>query len=290
MKHNVLLPLCVIFLLIFIYSALHSPEKKQVAASAASVTAATATPDNASGSPSSTAKRKLTDDEIRQQNDAVLVSSSQPGKSSEASTTPSKPLQNRVVKHQPEGFMDSDKGDIVSVKKAVKAIRWSLNSDPKSAAEEDYQSILKYCATNESHNLRENLVLEVETNDYIVGNETANSDYLAGVDEAVAAGLKQKMEEQSAVAGPAPETHSMGGVSLFVHDAIKEVLSDPDSYKFVSVNGPWIVTHNGQVCWLEKVHFRARNGFNGMVTSTASVWVKATKEREDVLDLKMSSE
>jgi len=79
-------------------------------------------------------------------------------------------------------------------------------------------------------------------------------------------------------------------VSLNVHAAIKATLRDPDSYKFISVSGPWMDKHNGQSCWLEKVHFRARNGFNGYVVDTASVYVTRTRIHEEVLDVQLSSQ
>ena len=93
--------------------------------------------------------------------------------------------------------------------------------------------------------------------------------------------------------GVAPETGGLWGISLYVHDAIKSVLRDPDSYKFESVDGPWSTIHNGTRCWLEKVHFRARNGFGGYSADTANVWVVvrgSTGGREYVLDVTLSSQ
>jgi hypothetical protein len=72
------------------------------------------------------------------------------------------------------------------------------------------------------------------------------------------------------VPGPKPETDGAWGVSLDVHDAIKGVLNDPDSYKYISVSGPWWTTYQSQPCYLEKVHFRAKNSFGGYVVETAS--------------------
>ena len=181
----------------------------------------------------------------------------------------SPPLKSRVVKHQPEGFIDSSKTEIV----AVKAIHWSFNSDPRATAREDFQSIVGYCSANESHHLLEDLTVEAEYNDYIVGNETANDAYRDGFSNAQASRFKQNLEERAAATGPTPATTSAFGVSGSVHNAIKAVLNDPDSYKYIGVSGPWTATHSGVNCWLEKVQFRARNAFNALVTETASVWV-----------------
>jgi hypothetical protein len=93
-------------------------------------------------------------------------------------------------------------------------------------------------------------------------------------------------------AGPPPEVDGLWGVHLSVHEAIKSVLSDPESYKYISVSGPWHATHDGKDCWIEKVHFRAKNGFGGYVVDTASVWVVVGQKggSETVLDVKLSSQ
>jgi hypothetical protein len=90
--------------------------------------------------------------------------------------------------------------------------------------------------------------------------------------------------------GAPPEIGGVWGVSLEVHDAIKAVLRDPDSYKFEGVSGPWVTTYQGKRCWLEKVQFRARNGFGGYDTDTASVWVVVighTGSREQILGVQL---
>lgn len=107
------------------------------------------------------------------------------------------------------------------------------NSHPRGAAKEDFQSIVNYCTKNESRHLLEDLTAEAEYNDYIVGNEAANSANRDGFTEAQAAGSKQALEEQATAAGPPPAATAWG-VSPFVHDAIKELLNDPNSYKYIS--------------------------------------------------------
>jgi len=78
----------------------------------------------------------------------------------------------------------------------------------------------------------------------------------------------------STIAGPMPEVGGLWGVSLFVHDAIKEQLNDPESYKYTSTYVPQPSTYDGQDCWLEIVNFRAKNGFGGYIGGIARVWVK----------------
>jgi hypothetical protein len=87
---------------------------------------------------------------------------------------------------------------------------------------------------------------------------------------------KQGAAEQAthvAKAGSSPDVGGLWGVSLWVHDAIKAKLSDPDSYKFIEVMGPWPTSFNGQDCRLEKVHFRAKNPKTVLV-ATQKVWPK----------------
>jgi hypothetical protein len=75
------------------------------------------------------------------------------------------------------------------------------------------------------------------------------------------------------LAGPMPNTDTPWGVSLAVHDAIKEKLNDPDSYKYIGVYKLRSNTYDGKSCWLERVKFRAKNAFGGYVVSIASVWI-----------------
>jgi hypothetical protein len=46
-------------------------------------------------------------------------------------------------------------------------------------------------------------------------------------------------------AGNPPDTDTLWGVSLYVHDAIKSVLNDPDSYRYIGVSGPLQTVYNG---------------------------------------------
>lgn len=62
-------------------------------------------------------------------------------------------LKSRVVKHNPEAMGKMDAGELAVVKKALKAISWSRNSDPKAAADEDYAVIVKYSAKGGPHDL-----------------------------------------------------------------------------------------------------------------------------------------
>jgi hypothetical protein len=92
------------------------------------------------------------------------------------------------------------------------------------------------------------------------------------------------------LAGPRPDAGGLWGVSLAVHEAIKEKLNDPDSYKFVAVYEPKISDYEGKPCWIEVVDFRAKNGFGGYIKSKAVVFlVVGAGGQETVLDVIMES-
>jgi hypothetical protein len=92
-----------------------------------------------------------------------------------------KPLKGRIVKHQPnqfrKGALSNEK--LTAIKKALRTIKWSRNSDPKAAAVEDYEAIVKECATSSVHDLLADLIIEAASNDYQPGNEAGNSIYVA---------------------------------------------------------------------------------------------------------------
>jgi hypothetical protein len=268
-------PLFGIFVLLFSIS-FFEPKSQSVAISPPSTAA-----------PDPTATATLTDSGIRQQSNSATASSS---KAAPAKSTPpqSPPLKSRSVKYQFDETAKYERGELVALKTALKTIHWSRNSDPRSAAEEDYQSILDYSSTSQYHSFLEHLETEAEYNDYITGNEHANDDYLEAFHKAEAAEAKVKIGEELEAAGPPPQITSLFGVSDIVHDAIKALLKDPGSYKYLDVAGPWIATRGGKKCWLEKVHFSARNGFNGVVTGTASVWVNRPDNHDNVLDIQVS--
>jgi hypothetical protein len=75
------------------------------------------------------------------------------------------------------------------------------------------------------------------------------------------------------LAGPRPDVGVIWGVSLTVHDWIKKELNDPDSYKFVETYEPQLSEFGGKPCWLELLKFRSKNGFGGIVTGTAGVFL-----------------
>lgn len=79
-----------------------------------------------------------------------------------------------------------------------------------------------------------------------------------------------KQEEK--IYGPAPKA-GRWGVSLEIHDAVKSVLSDPDSYKYIKAGGPWGDEYEGQKCWLVKVLFRSKNRFGGYEQGLADAYV-----------------
>jgi hypothetical protein len=203
-------------------------------------------------------------------------------------------LKIRIIKHSPKSKMDAD--ELASVKKALKAINWSRNPDPKEAADVDYSAIVKILCKGRTTQSFPDLIWEAESNDYQPNNEKANDEYQAQLSDDFESGIRAKTEQEdakfTAIAGPSPLTDGTFGVSLFVHDAIKAILNDPDSYKYISVSGPWRDSHDGKSCWLEKVHFRARNGLGGYVVDTASVWIahNSNSGEETVLDVKLLSQ
>ena len=179
-------------------------------------------------------------------------------------------LKSRVVTHSPEDMGDVPKSELDQVLKAIKVIKWSRNADPVAAANEDYKSIVKYCA---DHNvdLTADLVTEAASGNY--GNADANARYEMTMDKALLSGAKTRNEASKYVPGPTPETGGIWGVSLEVHNAIKAKLRDPESYKYESCSDPVWTTFGQQPCWKIKVRFRARNGFGGYSEGSASVWV-----------------
>lgn len=75
-------------------------------------------------------------------------------------------------------------------------------------------------------------------------------------------------------AGERPEKSAWDGIvgGGRTKDAIKSVVSDPDSVKLESSTDPWIGHGPGGACWVFKVVFRCRNGFGGYIRSVAWVY------------------
>ena len=95
--------------------------------------------------------------------------------------TPSpKPLKGRVIKHRPDQYPKGalSKEELSAIKKAIRTIQWSRNSDPTAAADEDYAAIVKECENSSVHYLLEDLITEVASNDYQPDNEVANTTYI----------------------------------------------------------------------------------------------------------------
>jgi hypothetical protein len=110
-----------------------------------------------------------------------------------AEPTPTlKPLKRRVVKHQPDQFRQGaiSKEELSAIKKAIKTIPWSRNSDPKAAADEDYAAIVKECEKSSVDRLLTDLVTEAVSNDYQPNNEAANSAYFTELNSEVENGVK----------------------------------------------------------------------------------------------------
>jgi hypothetical protein len=126
----------------------------------------------------------------------------EPTPTSTPETTPTptlKPLKSRVVKHHPDQFRRGalSKEELAALKKALKAIPWSRNSDPKAAADEDYASIVKECEKSSVNYLLEDLITEAESNDYQPNNEAANSIYSNELTSDFETGVKNKEKPQN---------------------------------------------------------------------------------------------
>jgi hypothetical protein len=115
----------------------------------------------------------------------------------EPTPTP-KPLKSRVVKHQPDQFRKGalSKEELSAIKKAIKSIQWSRNSDPKAAADEDYAAIVKVCENSSVHYLLADLITEAASNDYQPDNEAANSSYITELNSNFDSKVKDEREAQ----------------------------------------------------------------------------------------------
>jgi hypothetical protein len=99
--------------------------------------------------------------------------------STPVSTVTLEPLKIRIVQHQPDQFRKGaiSAEEFAAIKQAIKKIPWSLNSNPKAAAHEDYAAIVKASKESSVHDLLTDLVTEAISNDYQPNNEAANSAY-----------------------------------------------------------------------------------------------------------------
>lgn len=109
-----------------------------------------------------------------------------------------KPLESRVVEHQPDQFREGaiSKEELSAIKKAIKTIPWSRNSDPKAAADEDYAAMVKECEKSSVHGLLTDLITEAVSNDYQPNNEAANGAYFAEINSNFENGVGTDRENQ----------------------------------------------------------------------------------------------
>ena len=116
------------------------------------------------------------------------------------STPTPRPLKSRVVKHQPDQFRKGaiSKEELSAIKKAITAIPWSRNSDPKAAADEDYAAILKECEKSRVHDLLTDLITEAVSNDYQPHNVAANGAYFTELNSDFENGVKIDRKNEKA--------------------------------------------------------------------------------------------
>jgi hypothetical protein len=205
--------------------------------------------------------------------------------------------------------------NLAIIMSAVKTIKWSSNQDAKTAADEDYSAIESYTQnhkeTPEGHvngelvqalgnqireddpeydNWRSSLkddLNELGEESYPEGDfQDAYSDEIDSLNKSKG---EARTAAKEAAAGPSP-SDSLWGVSLFVHDAIKKQLNDPDSYKYESHTLPETAVYEGQACWMETVFFRAKNGFGGYVKGSAKVYTREDGGETKVLGVKLEDE
>jgi hypothetical protein len=205
--------------------------------------------------------------------------------------------------------------NLAIIMSAVKTIKWSSNQDAKTAADEDFSAIESYTQnhkeTPEGHvngELVQALGNQIREDDPDYDNwrsslkddlnELGDESYPEGdfqdtysdeIDSLNKSKGEARTAAKEAAAGPSP-SDSLWGVSLFVHDAIKEQLSDPDSYKYESHTRPETAVYEGQACWAEVVFFRAKNGFGGYVKGSAKVYTREDGDETKVLGVKLQGE
>ena len=87
-------------------------------------------------------------------------------------------------------------------------------------------------------------------------------------------------------AGERPERSASDGITGggITKEAMRSVVSDPDSVKLESSTSPWIGHVRGGACWVFKVAFRYRNGFGGYVRSVATIYWRNEKVIDCIID------
>jgi hypothetical protein len=110
------------------------------------------------------------------------------------------PLKNREIKHQPDRFRNGaiSREELSAIKKAIKTIQWSRDSNPKTAADKDYAAIVKECKNSNLRYQVTDLITEAASNDYRPGNEAANTAYIAELIANFENGVESKREKQEA--------------------------------------------------------------------------------------------
>jgi hypothetical protein len=110
------------------------------------------------------------------------------------------PIKRREIKHQPDRFRNGaiSKEELSAIKKAIKTVQWSRDSNPKAAADEDYAAIVKECKNSSVRYLVTDLITEAASNDYRPGNKAANTTYIAELISDFENGVETKRENREA--------------------------------------------------------------------------------------------
>jgi hypothetical protein len=90
-----------------------------------------------------------------------------------------------------------------------------------------------------------------------------------------AAAYIREHQKPDPAAGPKPNASGWDGCpgGWRTQAAIKQILDDPDSFKFDGASDPKLTMHNDKSCWSVIVHFRAKNAFGGYVRGVADVYM-----------------
>jgi hypothetical protein len=117
-------------------------------------------------------------------------------------------LKSRVVKWTPEAteeFNDASAKEIAAVKKAIATIHWSRKADPEEAADEDFDTIAKYCAGKDDV---ETDVIAIALENVFPGGDTASAAYFSRMNDNLLGRAQARHSQAEKKATPTPDASS----------------------------------------------------------------------------------